>query len=309
MARRSRQGPSFLETLAGVFIAGVVLASLVLTLGLGVEVTDAFRLAIVGVGAMLSVSVLSLGATLARRAVSGGSSKTKLRNRVPIGLARRVDRRAGKKIRQHAHELSRQRGRCAAAGNYGVVDGAKWRREQDTFIDTVLLQGVKDKYKTALKRRARLINGWRRRIDAAANRCEHERASAGVGLDFRPGMDGFEYEAYCARVLTDAGWKVSNKGDTGDQGVDLIAQRKDMIVAIQCKRYRGSVGNSAVQEIFAGRLTVSPKAHAAVVTNAAFTRSAKELAQATGVYLLQHDDLPQLENLIQSKAPVLKVAA
>jgi hypothetical protein len=314
VARRSRR-PSFLENLSAVFIAGVILVTMVLHVGLGVAPEDAARLAVVGVAAMLSVSVLSMAATMARQAIHHQSRRRaakkpiKGRHRVPRGLIRRIDRRAGKRIRQYGAHLARKRNNCWNPDAPGKIDQAKWIKEQDDFIDDILLEGVREPHRTAILRRNGLVAGWRRRIEAAVNEHDHDRASAGAGLDFRPGMDGFEYEAYCARVLTEAGWKVWNKGDTGDQGVDLVAERRDMIVAIQCKRYRSAVGNSAVQEIFAGRLTVSPKAYAAVCSNAEYTRSAKELAETTGVYLLQHDDLPKLHDLIARHADPLKEAA
>jgi len=330
VARRSRRKPSFIESLSAVFLAGVTLLALVLTLGLGVEPTDAVRLAVVGAAAMLSVSVLSMAATMAGDMMFGGarsrarsrtqsgrsrsssrskSQRKRTQTRVPRGLVRRIDRRAGKLIRKHRDVLARKRQQACHHHEYGCIDHAKWKREQDTFIDTVILEGVSDGNRTALKRRARLINAWRRRIDAAASEAERSRADAGVGMDFRPGMDGSEYEAYCARILVEAGWKVWNKGDSGDQGVDLVAERDGVTVAIQCKRYRSSVGNSAVQEIYAGKATVSASAMAAVVTNAPYTRSAKELAGVTGVFLLHHDELPQLVDIVSGSGPVLAAAA
>jgi len=333
VARRSRRKPSFIESLSAVFLAGVTLLSLVLTLGLGVAPADAVRLAVVGAAAMLSVSVISMAATMAGQMMFGGAKsrsrstsrrrsgarsssrsrargqRSRRRERVPRGLVRRIDRRAGQRIRKHRDVLARKRQQACHHHEYGCVDHAKWTREQDTFIDTVILEGVSDDNRKALKRRARLVNAWRRRIDAAASESERNRASAGVGMDFRPGMDGSEYEAYCARILAEAGWKVWNKGDSGDQGVDLVAERDGVTVAIQCKRYRSSVGNSAVQEIYAGKATVSASALAAVVTNAPYTRSAKELAGVTGVFLLHHDELPQLVDIVNGAGPVLAAAA
>jgi len=315
VSHRRRRKPSFLEALLAVFIAGVTLASMILTATLDLDFPDAVRLSAVGMAAVLSVYVLSVGLKLAHRRFPAAPRHAGKGHHKPVhvprGLARRIDRRAGKKIRNHGAMLARLRGNCWDPNAPGKIDAAKWTRAQDEFIDEVLLDGVKPVLREAMKRRARLIGGWRRRIDAAVNEQDHARASAGHGVDFRPGMDGFEYEAYCARVLTEAGWKVWNKGDTGDQGVDLVAQRGDTVVAIQCKRYRGSVGNAAVQEIYAGRLTVGAEARAAVVTNAHYTRSAKELAAATHVLLLHHDELPQLAEIVahgQSPAALREAA-
>jgi restriction system protein len=315
VARRSRRKAGFLESLLAVFIAAVTLASLALTALLGVTYPDAVRLSSVGVGAIMAVYVLSVGISLAHArfpAARPRSSKAGAKTRaahLPRGLVRRIDRRAGQRIRSHGALLARKRSQSWDPQARGRIDQAKWRREQDVFIDDVILEGVPEVHRKALKRRDGLISAWRRRIDAAVNQQDDARASAGHGIDFRPGMEGFEYEAYCARVLTDAGWKVWNKGDSGDQGVDLVAERGGVLIAIQCKRYRGSVGNSAVQEIYAGRLTVDARARAAVVSNADYTRSAKELATATGVLLLHHDELPQLADLVAKTPAVMRKAA
>ena len=62
---------------------------------------------------------------------------------------------------------------------------------------------------------------------------------------------------------------------------------------LQCKLYSRPVGNNAVQQAIAGQ-RFELATHAVVVSNAAFTRSARELAAAAGVLLLHHDELPSL---------------
>jgi hypothetical protein len=61
-------------------------------------------------------------------------------------------------------------------------------------------------------------------------------------------------------------------------------------VVCQCKKYSRPVGNKAVQETFAAMKFYGAQA-GAVITNAAFTRSAMELADATNVRLMHFSDL------------------
>jgi hypothetical protein len=66
-------------------------------------------------------------------------------------------------------------------------------------------------------------------------------------------LDGPEFEAYVALVLEDNGFKyVALTKGSGDQGVDITAERNGRTYAIQCKNYEGSVGNFAVQEAYTG---------------------------------------------------------
>ena len=98
-------------------------------------------------------------------------------------------------------------------------------------------------------------------------------------------LDGPEFEAYVALVLEDNGFKhVRLTKGSGDQGVDILAERNVKCYAIQCKNYEGAVGNFAVQEAYTGAQFYGCDA-AAVICPGVFTRGAKELAQSTGVLL------------------------
>ena len=98
-------------------------------------------------------------------------------------------------------------------------------------------------------------------------------------------LSGPEFEAYVALVLQDNGFKhVALTKGSGDQGVDILAERNGKTYAIQCKNYEGAVGNFAVQEAYAGAQFYGCD-EAAVICPGQFTRGAKELAQHTGVLL------------------------
>lgn len=98
-------------------------------------------------------------------------------------------------------------------------------------------------------------------------------------------LDGPEFEAYVALVLEDNGFKhVALTKGSGDQGVDILAERNGKTYAIQCKNYEGTVGNFAVQEAYTGAQFYGCE-YAAVICPGQFTRGAKELAQSTGVLL------------------------
>jgi restriction system protein len=110
---------------------------------------------------------------------------------------------------------------------------------------------------------------------------------------------GIEYEHFCRLILEDSGWVVITTPVTGDQGADLIAANEGYIIVIQCKFYSKPVGNKAVQEAYAAK--TFQQAHcAAVVSNAAFTPSARQLASTNGVFLLHHDDLSKLKEILSS---------
>jgi restriction system protein len=98
-------------------------------------------------------------------------------------------------------------------------------------------------------------------------------------------MTGTEFEDYVAARLQRAGWQVSFTSVSGDYGVDLIAERDDKSVAVQCKRHGKPVGVAAVQQVVSGA-----RHHGCtksiVISNQEFTQGAKQLAFTHGCQLI-----------------------
>ena len=118
-----------------------------------------------------------------------------------------------------------------------------------------------------------------------------ERLEGRMASDEMP-VDGIEFEHWCAEKLRMQGWDVSVSQASGDQGVDVLAKREGYAVAVQCKRYSKPIGNTAVQEVFAGARNLDVPL-ACVIGTGGFTKSAKEIASSTGVVLM---DAMNIEN-------------
>jgi HJR/Mrr/RecB family endonuclease len=109
-------------------------------------------------------------------------------------------------------------------------------------------------------------------------------------------MSGVEFEIYLSGLLRQLGFTdIRNTPTTNDQGADLLAKRNGRTVVIQAKRYGSPVGNGAVQQVV-GALHFYSGDEGWVVTNSTFTRSAKELAQRTGIKLIDGHELVRLSN-------------
>jgi hypothetical protein len=118
------------------------------------------------------------------------------------------------------------------------------------------------------------------------------------------GMDGHDFEYVCADILRAKGFQnVTVTRGSGDQGVDVIAEQSGIKYAVQCKRFSGSVGNKAVQEVHFGKTYYH--CHVAIVmTNSYFTKSAKDAASESNTILWDRDDLmPYFEEYIKSRNP------
>ena len=77
---------------------------------------------------------------------------------------------------------------------------------------------------------------------------------------------------------------------SGDQGADVIADYNGTVHVVQCKMYSGTVGNKAVQEVYAAKGFYNADG-AVVVTTGIYSKSANSLAQKLGVILIHYDDL------------------
>ena len=128
--------------------------------------------------------------------------------------------------------------------------------------------------------------------------CIGTTASTGFDPNSYP-EDGLQFEFWVAESLRHFGWDASPTIGSGDQGVDVTAQKEGVTLAIQCKRFAGSVGNKAVQEIVAGRAYYG-LAHGVVISTGSYTKSAHELAQSCGIALLTPHDIPNIEQILKS---------
>lgn len=123
-------------------------------------------------------------------------------------------------------------------------------------------------------------------------------------------MDGHDFEYLCADILRAKGYEnVTVTRGSGDQGVDVIAEQSGVKYAVQCKRFSGSVGNKAVQEVHFGKTYYH--CHVAIVmTNSYFTRSAKDAANESNIILWDRSDLmPYFEEYIKNKNPEQKLSS
>lgn len=107
-------------------------------------------------------------------------------------------------------------------------------------------------------------------------------------------LDGSAFEEWCADLLTKHGFNSVNvTGKSGDQGVDITAEKGGVRYAIQCKRYSSDLDNTPVQEVYAGRMVYRCQV-GVVMTNQHFTAGAKDLAENTGVLLWDRDKLIEM---------------
>lgn len=110
-------------------------------------------------------------------------------------------------------------------------------------------------------------------------------------------LSGIEFEQWLIASIKQAGIvDVKPTRRTGDQGADIIV-RQGRVIVVQAKCYQQALGNAAVQEVYAAKGHYGAD-EAWVVTNSRFTRAARELAQSTGVRLVDRSSFREIGSLI-----------
>ena len=97
-------------------------------------------------------------------------------------------------------------------------------------------------------------------------------------------LDGYEFENIVAKIFSHMGYDARVTKSSGDQGIDIIAEKNGIRYGILAKCYSSTVGNSAIQEAAAGKNYYNLD-KVIVVTNNRFSKSAIKLAQVNNVVL------------------------
>ena len=105
-------------------------------------------------------------------------------------------------------------------------------------------------------------------------------------------MPGSEFEFFICDLYKQMGYTAYVTKTSGDQGLDIIAEKNNKRIGIQAKCYANTVGNSAIQEAVAGKNYYSCD-RVMVITNNFFTKSAITLAEANNVVLWNRNILKE----------------
>lgn len=110
---------------------------------------------------------------------------------------------------------------------------------------------------------------------------------SGASIERIDKMGGEEFEDYLATLYRKHGYWVKMTPKTCDFGADLLITDKKTgkKICVQAKRYRGLVGEAAVQQTLSGREYYKCDS-AVIITNSHFTDAAKALAKKCDIKII-----------------------
>lgn len=192
----------------------------------------------------------------------------------------------GMEVKKHHSALSRNLERKIKRNDYGKIIKDDRYTEINEFLESI--EGFKTRNFQKTDEAASLVLSFLEQVESKLRE-----------MDFDPSSipdDGLAFEHWVASNLKKFDWDAKATVGSGDQGLDVLAEKDGVKVGIQCKLYAGNVGNKAVQEVIAAK-THFDLDEVCVLTNSNYTKSAKELAQSSGVLLLTQHDIPRFDEL------------
>lgn len=182
--------------------------------------------------------------------------------------------------------------------DYGKVQAKGWDKELKYFLINIVADGyfnfcfdIRRLFdKSSWEYNKQEEESFLRAVSRTFEYLIQEKTKNNEQAPQAPIHTGVDYENYVESLLQTSGFNVSRTPTTGDQGVDLVAEKNGTRIAIQCKYYSKPVGNKAVQEVIAGRDFYNCQ-FACVVSNNSFTPAARKIANFSNVLLLNDNQI------------------
>lgn len=121
-------------------------------------------------------------------------------------------------------------------------------------------------------------------------------------------MDPIEFEHFVGWLYQQQGYTVETTVASGDEGIDLEMSRWGKKTIVQCKRYKGTVGQPVVRDLYGTMFHAGARA-ASIVTTGKFSRQAESWAAGKPIVLIDGNDLVALINKIHRENKTAKGAA
>jgi restriction system protein len=119
-------------------------------------------------------------------------------------------------------------------------------------------------------------------------------------------LDPAQFEAYVAqRIFARQGYYVHDTPHVKDGGIDILLEDRNGVQAIvQCKRYRNTVGEATVRELY-GTMIHTGAAHAYLVTSGRISNEACAWAEGKPIDLIDGQRLEELAKALPARGTPL----
>lgn len=197
---------------------------------------------------------------------------------------------------KHKHVLYEKKKLLVTSDSYGFVNADSWNKEKDGYSSNLLVSvGIFSEEKDLFVFNKLISNSI---IEMLVSEVDAPVENDSIrDLETSSYQKGLGYEDECIGLFRESGWTALDTPKSGDAGADIIATKRGLKVAVQCKNWSGNVGTTAIQEV------VSAKGYydadfAVVLTETNITRQAEMVAEKLKVIVVRKSDIPELEVLM-----------
>lgn len=197
-------------------------------------------------------------------------------------------------IEKYTDVLRRKKATSKTKNKWGDSDDSDWKTVLHDFAQDKLtgssFMSFSDRMPDDIKEHAKscnLDNLYARFVNSALESALDNNTEEASIIE-----TGEEFEIHIKRLIEaripDARTETTPR--SGDKGADLLIHANEYTIAIQAKYYTGSIGNSAVQEIYTAK-SLYKADFAIVVTNSSYTKPAQDAANELNVILATEDNI------------------
>ena len=189
--------------------------------------------------------------------------------------------------------------------NRRMVEGraeksAEWWRKKsaDRLAEWIRREAEKTAEKKAERGReaARLLEERRRIIEER----EKQYLARIERLDQLGAMSAREFEQFIASLFRRIGYAVEITTASADKGVDLFLERDGRNAIVQCKKYKGNVGQPTIRDFY-GTMIHNKADQGYIVTTGTFSLPAQNWARGKQIHLVDGAELMDwIESLLTS---------
>ncbi|HSH02461.1 MAG TPA: restriction endonuclease [Anaerolineae bacterium] len=116
-------------------------------------------------------------------------------------------------------------------------------------------------------------------------------------------LDPIEFEHFAGWLYKQKGYQVYTTSASGDEGIDLTLKRWGRTTLVQCKRYKGNVGQPIVRDLY-GAMQHTNALEGHLVTTGTISRQAEEWAYGKQIRLIDGQDLVDWLNQKTPRQPI-----
>jgi len=151
------------------------------------------------------------------------------------------------------------------------------------------------------ERQRRVKEEERRRIEEVKRRLAEEEKRQRIEAEKRyfariktleqlNAMSSREFERFVARLFEKMGYTINITAASADEGVDIFLERGDRRAIVQCKKYKGTVGQPIVRDFY-GTMVHSRVEQGYIITTGTFSLPAKQWAKGKQIHLVDGAEL------------------